>query len=63
MYSLITVTTLLYGSETWENNYKRLAKIKSTRSAAGYTLRDAKRNADIREELSVFSINKKKKKK
>lgn len=59
----IIVPTHSYGNEVWtltKSDCKRvqIGKIKFSCPMAGYTLRDCKKNSDIREELSIFPINK-----
>ncbi|KAJ4431530.1 hypothetical protein ANN_20128, partial [Periplaneta americana] len=60
-YKVMTVPTLLYGSETWSSTKGQLRRIEAAemrllRPLAGYTLYDHKRNPDIRTELNIIAI-------
>lgn len=60
-YKVAAVPSLTYGSECWtttKNNERRIttSEMRFLRSTAGYSLRDRKRNEDIREELKIFNI-------
>ena len=60
-YKVMALPTLLYGSENWTVTKGQASRIQAAemrflRHVAGYTLRDHRRNTDIRQELSIVSI-------
>lgn len=63
-YKVMSVPSLLYGSETWvmkKRDASRLQtnEMKFLRSVAGYRKIEHKRNEEIREELEIYELNNK----
>lgn len=61
-YKTMAVSTLMYGSETWVEKASYRNKIQSAemrflRSVKGYSLKDKKRNEEIRQQLNIFTLN------
>ena len=61
-YKVMAVPVLMFGSESWtltQNQRKRIEAAEMTflRRAKECTLRDHLRNADIRQEQNIYSIN------
>ncbi|KAJ4426453.1 hypothetical protein ANN_27267 [Periplaneta americana] len=61
-YKVISVPSLLYGSETWVMKKKDASRLQTNemkflRSVAGYRKIEHKRNEEIREELEIYELN------